>query len=286
MIKIMGVDFSGANPETGKTWVAEGSLSDGGLLTLNSCHPIIRSDLTAKLQSLKDPAVVGMDFPFSVPVEFAPCLQSGAKEMPDLWDAASKTNWENFKLRVCKFGGRSKKPGERKWPIRKCDQGLPAQSPLKPKGNPTMLPMTFRGMRMLHSIWSDAKCTGKALWIQPLPPCQTEAKHYTTLMEVMPGATVYHLLGKDYYRGYKIPKNREETLTKLRQKAGHLGLELTDLSVPLNQTCRANDDALDAVVAAITAALWSIGIPARRDPADCPDSALEGWMYVPQRANQ
>ena len=285
-MRIIGVDFSGAQDEKkSATWLAQGRL-EGGILTLETCHPIIRSDLTAKLQALNEPATVAMDFPFSVPREFAPCLQSGAKEMPDLWDAASKTNWGNFKLRVCKFGGRSKKPGERKWPIRKCDQGLPAQSPLKPKGNPAMLPMTFRGMGMLHSIWSDAKCTGKALWIQPLPPCQTEAKYHTTLMEVMPGATVHHLVGKNYYRGYKSPKNRGETLTKLSQKAGHLGLELTDLSVSLDQTCRANDDALDAVVAAITAALWCIGVPAKIDPADCPESVLEGWMYVPQRANR
>ena len=292
MTTIIGVDFSGAKPETGKTWIAEGSLSDGGLLTLNSCHPITRSDLTAKLQALNEPAVAAMDFPFSVPVEFVRCWQPTARTMPALWEQAANTSSVDFRKRVNYFltccdvaRGYRALCSCKKEPRRPSDPQK-SFSPFHQKGT-DMVPMTHRGMKMLHSLW-DTKSPNKPLWIPPLPKCQPTAKGHIVLLEVMPGATLDSLsIKRTGAKGGGAAELRGKILTELRSRANEWGIKVRfSRRLDLYQTCRANDDALDAMIAAITAALWCIGVPARIDPADCPESLLEGWMYVPQRANQ
>ena len=294
-MRIIGVDFSGAQDQKkSDTWLAQGRL-EGNVLTLETCHPIIRADLTDHLAALEGPAAVGMDFPFSVPAEFAKrrlCYDK-SWEMPDLW-AATRTKGESFKKAAKQFW--KKHNGQKKqqqWLLRKCDQQLfefDPKSPLKPEktGNPAMLPMTYQGMRLLGCLWDSSRVKVSVL---PLPnPSPHGLGPPLTLLEVMPGATLQSLNLLPDHDGYKGGKDalrkRQNILTALPNQVEQLGLNLAGLPDDLTQTCRANDDALDAVVAAVTAALWCIGVPAKIDPADCPESLLEGWMYVPQRANQ
>lgn len=286
-MRIIGVDFSGAQDEKkSATWLAQGRL-EGGVITLETCHPIIRADLTAKLQVLDEPATVAMDFPFSVPVEFANYWQRSKVlddgwEMPNLWAAAAHLTlrWDKFKdlqsaLRLEKFKREPNRIGD------------PSESfsPLHTT-NPNMVPMTFRGMAMLHDLWG--RLPHGTIWVPPLP----EPPGYSiTLLEVMPGATLRSLNLLPAYNGYKDGKdaleNRRGILTTLPNQVEQLGLNLDGLPDALTQTCRANDDALDAVVAAITAAIWAEFPAAFRHPPQLghPDyqaALLEGWLYAPR----
>ena len=288
-MRIIGVDFSGANPETGKTWVAEGSLSDGGLLTLNSCHPIIRADLTAKLQSLKDPALAAMYFPFSVPGEFANYWQRSKVlddgwEMPNLWSAAAHLTlrWDKFKglqtaLRLEKFKREPKRIGD----------PPESKSPLHTV-SPNMVPMTFKGMQMLNRLWLDARKSNKPLRIPPLHPDPEQDS--ITLLEVMPGATLDSIsIKRTGAKGGGAAELREKILMELRSKLNEWGIEVRfSRRSDLYQTCRANDDALDAVVAAVTATMWhkdpqQFRHPEDVDGIDWKTVRLEGWLYAPKK---
>lgn len=287
-MRIIGVDFSGAERENkSATWLAQGRL-EGNTFTIEHCHPIIRADLTHKLASLDGPAVVGMDFPFSVPEGFANfwreqhhCSFNQCERMPDLWAAASAEKRVGFEGIAGRFEGMA---------FRKCDHYVPgAKSPLKAKGNPIMLPMTFQGMKMLHQLWqgSETGKTGRQLRVAPLhSDLNPDA---VTLLEVMPGATLDHLgIRRTGYRGEAVSETRQRVLTKLLCKARALGVpvKFTDRA-GLYQTIRANDDARDAVVAAITAALWDkdkslFHRPEDVDGLDWKKVKLEGWLYAPK----
>lgn len=296
MVKIMGVDFSGAQDEKkSDTWLAQGRL-EGNAFNLETCHPIIRADLTAKLKSLKGPAVVGMDFPFSVPVEFARCWQPAAWTMPDLWEQAAKTSPVEFRKRVncflnclnCDIAQNARALCRCRKEPRRPEDPPHSFSPFHQKGT-DMVPMTHRGMKMLHSIW-DAKSPNKPLWIPPLPKCQPRAKSHIVLLEVMPGATLDSLgIKRTGAKGGGAAELREKILTELRSKANEWGIEVRfSRKSDLYQTCRANDDALDAVVAAITAAMWHIEPQQFHRPEDIAGVdwetvMLEGWLYAPER---
>ena len=287
-MRIIGVDFSGAgsHDHVGKTWIAQGRL-EGNTLTIESCHPISRVALTNELAGLSKPAVVAMDFPFSVPEEFAEFWQCDIASrcdtvvfdtMPDLWAAAANLKWSKFKddlqvkLRLVEFNGKPKRP---------CDP-LESKSPLHTV-HPNMVPMTFRGMAMLHDLWRRLP---QAIWVPPMP----EPTGYNiTLLEVMPGATVRRLAGEGFHNRYKNGQGWVDTrlkiLSKLLAQSGKWGLRLSGVN-ERTELCLANDDAMDAIIAAITAALWKIRVPPVSDSANCPRASLVGWMYVPRRANE
>ena len=283
---IIGVDFSGAEPETGKTWIAWGELDGDGVLTIKNCQPISRATLTHKLTALENPAVVAMDFPFSVPEVFAafwhckrPSLVPYDGNMTHLWAASHKMGRDAF----IKFV-KDEWKGE---PKRICDLEIQGklepfsqvQSPLRHSNIPAMLQMTFEGMQMLNLL----RCKSKVR-IPPLHPDPEQDS--VTLLEVMPGATVRSLVGKKYRKGYKGGKewwqNRKHILDKLP------GCSAIELAIPdeIHGMSRANDDALDAVVAAISAALWHkdrsiFHRPEDVDGLDWKTVRLEGWLYAP-----
>ncbi|MCI0811565.1 MAG: hypothetical protein J4O10_08455, partial [Chloroflexi bacterium] len=91
---ILGVDFSGAKADK-NTWVTRGVLS-GSILTLEYCQPTPRAGLADLLASLPPGTVAALDFPFSVPEVFAGRWLSGAKTMPQLWEAAAVMAFEKF----------------------------------------------------------------------------------------------------------------------------------------------------------------------------------------------
>lgn len=301
MTKIMGVDFSGARDDR-KTWLADGRL-DNGRLNLESCRSVQRADLAVILANLDGPTVVAMDFPFSVPAEFAKYWQreivaNGGtlpvfETMPNLWAAAASTEWKTFEEIVLKFVERCKKRGEQKFLARKYDKGIPeAQSPLKPKGNPTMLPMTFRGMQLLHRVWQCP--TTNHVCVLPLSvPCRD---CYTTFLEVMPGAALKRLgIKTEKYKGSSkaSERNLEKEqrlliLSQLKDARITTPIEVV-LSDSVSSSCLENrgGDALDAVVAAITAAMWHKDEERFHRPEDVADIdwetvMLEGWLYAPK----
>jgi hypothetical protein len=275
-LDIVGVDFSGARSDD-RTWVAGGRL-DGRCLVLRSCAPVRRAELEEVLLSLPGDAVAALDFPFSVPQEFARFWRPGAIAMPDLWAAASMMEIAEFMALRDDFAARF---GE---PRRRCDTFFPEAYSCLHKVNPNMVPMTFYGMRMLARL-GPAGCA--------VPPLSFQGRTVAgkaLLLEAMPGAALraFRLPYKGYKNGVNAGMKRREILEGLPGRSGLLLPNLAEFS----EVCLKSHDCLDAVVAAVTAALWA------RDPGlflrpelggvEGPDrvSLLEGWLYAPDRRLQ
>ena len=165
-MQILGVDFSGAQTDR-NTWLARGSLR-GNTLSFDSCRPVKRAKLTDELAKCAGPTVAALDFPFSVPREFArfwqgqhpPIFETPIFEtMPDLWAAAAGMDWNDFSALRDAFVARY---GELK---RSCDP--PESYSCLHRVNPNMVPMTFRGMQMLHRLWAGN--TANPMSAPPLP---------------------------------------------------------------------------------------------------------------------
>ena len=263
-MKIYGVDFSGAKGDSG-TWLAEGSLDDS-VLTLESCRPIRRSALTELLRDAPTPCIAAIDFPFGVPQMFAAYWAAGATSLVDLWRMAAGTKIERFLERRDTFVERE---GELK---RACDEYYPESYSSLHKANPNMLPMTYRGMEMLAGL-HDAGWSVSPLY-SPNPGGRTA-------IEVMPGATL-KALGLTF-KGYKKGRNAFELRKRILDGlAATIGVSVMGLD-ELSETCMFSDDALDAVVAALTGALWVAAPDAFRLPSadERSGAALQGWMCVP-----
>ena len=265
---VIGVDFSGAAPDN-NTWAAEGRLT-GDCLELTRCFRVSRAELATLLESGDKETVAALDFPFSVPKEFAGIWVPGAGSMPRLWAEAAAMEYRDFlDLRDAFVASK----GE---PKRLCDQGFPECYSCLHKVNPNMVPMTFRGMQMLHQLWS-AGCE--------VPPLAPQNRSKPLLLEAMPGAAL-RALGlpfKGYKNGARAQELRQRILEGLAQQAL--------LSMPnlpeFESQCLASHDCLDAVVAAVIAALWArnqdLFWRPSSDEAD-PQSSLarlEGWLYAP-----
>ena len=117
--------------------------------------------------------------------------------------------------------------------------------------------------------------------VPPLEPTGPPSQR-VTLLELMPGAFLKSvgLPYKGYKKGRAALERRDQILSGLAE-ASEVRLPNLDR---VRMACRANDDCLDAVVAAVGAAAWA------RDPSrfhhpnrdELADAALEGWIYVPR----
>ena len=237
-MKIFGVDFSGARADK-NTWLTQGVLQNDGSLVLEECRRIKRQELEELLRNTQGPAVGALDFPFSVPTEFALHFAPEAKTMRDVWQAISKMKYDEFQRQCKEFVEHS---GE---PKRIADTHFPESfSPLH-RVNPNMVPMTFHGMKMLDGFWDVG-------WsVHPLPLNRDGQK---TLLETMPGAAL-----RDFglpYKGYKKGKEAQEKRERILKKLPHCsGVRLPNLS-SFESDCRNSDDCLDSLVATVAAALW------------------------------
>ena len=265
---IIGVDFSGAKSDQ-NTWLAQG-VWNGSELVLSHCRSITRSDLTDLLANSSGPAIAALDFPFSVPVDFARMWAPQAQTMPDLWAAAADMELDQFILLRDQF---VRQHGE---PKRLADTYFPESYSCLHQVNPNMVPMTFRGMQMLHQLWPT----------QPtVPPLGPTREKGLVLLEAMPGAALraFGLPYKGYKNGARATELRQRILDHLAQQS----------SVPIRglaqftQLCLGNHDSLDSVVASVVAALWCRD-PGRFRCPPAPGSAgfdplalLEGWLYAP-----
>ena len=269
-MRIIGVDYSGARGD-GSTWISRGVL-EGDNLVLESCGIISRKELTEVLgESPEDmPTVAALDFPFSVPREFAGFWQPEATTMPELWSAAAAMELEEFldlRDRFVARRGELKRLSDTFY--REC------YSPLH-KVNPNMIPMTFRGMQMLDRL-GRAGCS--------IPPLASPAGAQTLLLEAMPGAALraMGLPFKGYKGGVHAPDLRHKILECL---AGRSGLRLPNLG-DFYHLGLASHDGLDSLVAAVVAALWVQDSTRFRRPAAegadefDPRVLLEGWLYAP-----
>lgn len=266
-MRIIGVDFSGAKSDS-NTWIAQGVLDERGL-TLQSCNPISRARLTETLANLTSLAIVALDFPFSVPLSFAKYWAADSTRMPDLWDAASDIALEKF------IEARDAFVAEHGEPKRICDSYYPESFSCLHKTNPNMVPMTFYGMRMLGELWK-AGCA--------VPPLEPSDAQRPVLLEVMPGAALraFNLPFKGYKGGRNALELRRQILDGLPKCSSVPIVNLDEF----REYCFANDDCLDAVVAALAASLWATDPKMFRVPDEAAGdelnvALLEGWLYAP-----
>lgn len=282
MTTIIGVDFSGHRDDR-NTWVALGECDSDGALLLDSVQPVRRDDLRAILADAATPAVAALDFPFGVPREFAEFLRGGGspRNMTDIWDVVAGMTGQDFVARRDDFvGARAGLPLREREPKRAGDlvHHRESYSPLHTV-NPNMLPMTYEGIRLLQ-LWHAEQ--PRRWHVPPLDPTGA-ASERVTLLELMPGAFLKSvgLPFKGYKKGRSALEKRDEILRNL---AGASGVDLPNLD-RVRMACRANDDCLDAVVAAVGAAAWAADQTRFHHPDDgeLADAMLEGWIYVPRR---
>ena len=277
MTNIIGIDFSGAKSDR-NTWVAQGSLHENGALILHSAEMTRRSDVSELLKMVSTPAVAAIDFPFGVPQKFAEFLKTAddIMDMRDVWEIVANLSQEEFIAARDDF---FPKHGE---PKREGDEAYLSESfsPLH-KGNPSMLQMTHCGIKMLYKL--HQQCPNR--WIvPPLHSSGSVSLDRVTLLETMPGAAL-NALGT-IYKGYKNPNDpklriqrRDRILDALETKSG---VELPNLHT-LRDECQKSDDCLDAIVAAVVAAVWAYKPERFHYPAhnELEAAELEGWIYIP-----
>ncbi len=260
---IWGVDFSGAKDDR-NTWVAQGVLTEGGLLRIDRVLPMRREDLFHWLTTVTPPAVAAIDFPFGLPEQVVKGIHGDAIDMSHVWCKVSGMN-----LECLKSVGKNLK--------RSSDDRFPGSlAPL----NIRMASMTYSGMNMLHKLHTDHP----GRWYVPPLELIGEESDKVTLLEVMPGAVLERVgFQRVVAKGYKNAKdafaNRDLIISELADKAD---LEFENFSA-VCLGCRANDDCLDSVIALVAAALWT----RCRSQFDCPDdnnelAKLEGWIYAPK----
>ena len=245
---ILGVDFSGAKTDN-NTWITIGFLETEdtpelkkGTLILESCNPVPRDRLTEQLKGLPHDAVAALDFPFSVPIAFSEYLERPYNEMPDLWQFAAALGQKEFIAQRNEF---VKQIGEL---LRAGDLHVPGCYSCLHNTNPNMVPMTFHGMKMLNTLWEQTECQ--------VPPLEIPGRKGAVLLEVMPGAALkaFGLPDKGYKGGQTAFEDRQKILRELPKRSNVNAINLRDFSDEAMFT----DDALDSMVAAVTAAKWAL----------------------------
>ena len=278
-MQIFGVDFSGARADR-NTWLTQGMLQNDGSLVLEECRPVKRRELESLLRNTQGPAVAAMDFPFSVPRDFALRLAPEAKTMRDVWQVVSRMDLSKFGDLCDKLVVQWRKESvtNRGEPKRMADLLYRGSfSPLH-KVNPNMVPMTFWGMQMLNSLWDDV-CS--------VPPLTSNPKRQLTLLETMPGAALkdFGLPHKGYKKGKQALEKRKKILKELSSRSS---VPLSNLS-NFEASCLRSDDCLDSLVAAVVAALWHskpklFQIEHQQSSEEFEEAVrLEGRIYSPVR---
>ncbi len=274
MTTVIGIDYSGAKHDR-NTWVAQGELKADGVIKLWEAYPTIRRDVVSLLMQVSTPAVVAIDFPFGVPEDFVKFLHRDCNptEMSEVWKIIGSLEQEDFIAKRDSFieeiGHEPKRAGDKKH--------FPESfSPLHDV-RPNMIPMTYYGINMLHELHESHP----GRWtVPPLQSSPDMTGSTVTLLETMPGAFLRAISAK--HKGYKTARNaienRESIIGTIERRF--------DITLPsaMRMGCLANDDCLDAVVAAVVAARWAQDAAKFRQPnaAELPAARLEGWIYVPK----
>lgn len=284
---VAGVDFSGAKTEPNNTWLAVGRITTDAM-EIVELRKVGSHALAMELQKLASLSAVGMDFPFSLPVEF---IQFAAKRL----EGKSYQEWHEVVEHLAfmpyeEFLDHAK--AFKAEPKRITDEMYKAQaiSPLH-RGNPSMIQMTLEGMRTLAKL--DPSKFAVMPFYEPGPgKC--------TVLEVFPRATLWCLSLPD--KGYKSadPKDlarvheaRKTILNGLIDLREHHPISCKDYpKLSLGNAFRSaaidSDHALDAVIACYTTGVWKLADKLFPDPYDANDEnvLLEGWIYAPRNTRE
>lgn len=276
--ELAGADCSGSKETPNETWLALASLN-GMNLEINQIRKVGMHALSKELNSISDLAAVGLDCPFSLPVEFMNYLsqETGKAEFQNWQELAEEVVFMPFE-RFQELAKAFKKEAKRITDKQSCAQAL---SPLH-RGYPSMLQMTYHGIRMLAGLNPDKF---------HILPFQDKRATSAAVIEVYPRAILKCLGLADTGYKSKEKKDREKM-----QSARHKLLSgLTSASKQFKncpnlvlgskvmQQCVDSDHALDALLAAYGTAIWLNEPGHCSDPfaANEADVLLEGWIYEP-----
>lgn len=282
---VAGVDFSGAKTVPNDTWLVAAETTSLGM-EVRSVKNTGSHALGKELDSLKDLSTIGMDFPFSLPVEFMKFLarQLEKAEFQDWQNVAESLvfmDFERFKELVDEYAIHA---------LRYTDSRAlrVAKSPLNTV-NPSMVQMTFYGMRLLATLDPARYAV--------LPFQEDQRGKGSSIIEVYPRELLYILGLPDKGYKQKDKKTSEKThavrreivdgLINLRERGGKRFQDCPRIHIDnsLKGGIIASDHAVDALVACYGACLYHSNPQLFIDPWDCGNEnmLLEGWIYAPAR---
>lgn len=278
---IFGVDYSGASAVPNNTWLATGRLGGTGLEIVDVKKV---GSLALKDELIKHKGrAVGIDSPFSLPVDFLHYMARSQQRTPyqsfqEMAEALFHIGQTGF-IELAKEFKREPKRVTDKW------KGSLAISPLH-RGNPSMVQMSYQCIQLLAMLPPDRFYT---------LPFQSEIEGGCAVIEVYPRDTLRYFQLKE--TGYKSKDKKDEPqVTSVRHEIVHELLELkekrglTYRNVPrlnMNKNMLASvinsDHALDAVIACYTTAMFEEAKELFVDPFSLNDLdvLLEGWIYRP-----
>lgn len=268
--RVLGVDFSGGKRAGTKIWIAEGACTETGV-AITACRTIVqiagcKPDRAAALTALvtyigqQRNALIGLDFPFSLPVEL---LGQWDVESWEAFINAFAAAYERKESNCFRTDMHTLTPGRE--PRRGADRG----APFAPT-NLRLYRQTFHGIR---DVLKPLMATGARVL-----PMQSPVSGRPALIEICPAVT---LKGENLYR--KPYKGRSVERSEARATI-LAGLEMRRLIASLAPEARdaaltdTEGDALDAIVAAATACrvLRSGGL--EEEATGC--ERIEGRLYV------
>jgi hypothetical protein len=276
---VAGADYSGAKTVPNETWLALGTLSND-ILEISQLSRCGSHKLAMELNAVKQLKAVGLDFPFSLPVPFIQFLA-------DKLEQPTFENWQQLveKLAFLPFEKFLELVTEFKVePKRLADTSINrvAISPLH-RGNPSMVQMTYQGMKLLASL--DPK-------IFFVLPFQDAVPFGCAVMETYPREVLCSLNLPD--TGYKTKDSEQSAtmrkeivrrLTRIRESKlpGREHCPFLTLSKGAERAAQESDHALDAVLACFSTAMWQMSPKLFKDPYETDDMNvfLEGWIYTP-----
>jgi hypothetical protein len=276
---IAGADFSGAKNVPNDTWLAIGNLTNLGMeiISLTNCGG---HKLGQELKAIHNLVAAGLDFPFSLPSDFLNFLSEKiSRSAYQSWQEVAETlafmPFDNFLELVTEFKEEPKRIADKA-------TNRAGISPLH-RGNPSMVQMTYQGIRMLASL------DPKKFYVVPF---QDEIPFGCAVMEAYPREVLFSLGLPD--TGYKTKDSAKSLETRklilkglvaLRDK-GAPGVEVCpriSMNKNIEKAALESDHALDAVIACYSVATWKVAPQLFKDPfsSDDPNVLLEGWIYAP-----
>lgn len=259
-LRVIAIDWSGKKTHAART-ICLAEVRDGILVRLQRDRD--RDQIVEELVRLLDdprPAVVGLDFAFSMPAGFV--RDSGARSAPEFWEVAAREG-ERW-LAACEppFWGR---PGRRKpldgaAGLRATDRACACLGFGRPKsvfqvgGAGAVGTGSIRGMPALRALHA----AGYAVW-----PFCAPAAH--TVIEIYPRAFTGPVVKSDE-----------------RAREQHLAQHFPSLPPALRANAESSEDAFDAAVSALR--MWE-----HRDQLAClprvrdETTHLEGAIWLPPR---
>ena len=277
---VAGADFSGAKTQPNETWLTIAKAGGLGVEVLD-IRRVGSHTLAAAVQENASIKALGIDCPFSVPAEFASFL--AAKRLRPDYQSWQELAQDVVFMTIDEFVQTAKE--FKKEPKRYTDKTsvAPAQSPLH-RANPSMIQMTFAGMRLL------AMLDPARFFVLPF---QKAVPLGCAVIEVFPRATLHALQLTEI--GYKSQEKSEQErmqttranilsgLVTLREKKGISYQQYPRLSVAkkFEKLIIDSDHALDSLVACYTTACYLLSPQLFDDPfaADNLDVLVEGWIY-------